>query len=53
MEYTAQKLYDAHGKVIAQGHGDSRVRTTDQGGNDGDVLGVFVNDIGIVEIEIA
>ena len=31
----------------------SSVKTTDQGGNEGDVLGVFVNDLGVVEIEIA
>lgn len=53
MGYTAQDLYEALGKMIADGHGDSSVKTTDQGGNEGDVLGVFVNDLGVVEIEIA
>lgn len=53
MGYTAKDLYEALGKMIAEGHGDSSVKTIDQGGNDGDVLGVFVNDLGIVEIEIA
>jgi len=53
MGYTAQDLYDALGKIIAEGHGDSSLKTSDQGGNEGDVLGVFVNDLGIVEIEIA
>lgn len=51
--YTAKDLYEAFGKMIVDGHGDSSVKTTDQGGNDGDVLGVFVNDLGVVEIEIA
>lgn len=40
-------------KMIADGHDDSSVKTIDQDGNDGDVLGVFVNDLDIVEIEIA
>jgi len=53
MGYTAQDLHDALGKIISEGHGDCPVKTIDQGGNDGDVLGVFVNDLGIVEIEIA
>ena len=53
MGYTVQDLYDELGKLIATGHGDSSVKTTDQGGNEGDVLGVFANDLGIVEIEIA
>ncbi len=53
MGYTAKDLYEALGKMIAEGHGDSSVKTIDQGGNDGDVLGVFVNDLDIVEIEIA
>lgn len=53
MEYTAKDLYEALGKMIAEGHGDSSVKTTDQEGNEGDVLGVFANDLGIVEIEIA
>ena len=53
MEYTAKDLYEALGKMIAAGHGDRSVKTMDQGGNEGDVLGVYVDDLGIVEIEIA
>ena len=53
MGYTAKDLYEALGKMIADGHGDSLVKTIDQGGNEGDVLGVFVNDLGVVKIEIA
>lgn len=53
MGYTAKDLYEALGKMIADGHGDSSVKTMDQGGNEGDVLGAFVDDLGIVEIEIA
>ena len=53
MGYTAQDLYEALGKIIVDGHGDSSAKTTDQDGNEGDVLGVLVNDLGIVEIEIA
>ena len=53
MGYTVQDLYDELGKLITSGYGDSSVMTTDQGGNTGDVLDVFANDLGIVEIEIA
>ena len=53
MGYTAKDLYEALGKMIAEGHGDRSVKTMDQGGNEGDVLGVYVDDLGIVEIEIA
>lgn len=52
MGYTVKDLYEALGKLIATGYGDSSVKTTDQGGNEGDVLGVFANDLGIVKLKL-
>lgn len=41
---TVKELYEKLEKYVNKGLGDVELKTSDQGGNDGEVLGVYVHD---------